>query len=134
MPFRLSTRGHYAVLMMYELARAGRAYVSLTDIASAQRVSQGYLEQIVKPLREAGLVISRRGFGGGYTLARPPEEVTVGQVVRAVEGPVLPVKCAGLAAAPDECPDDCQARSVWQKVGLAIDSVLDSVTLRSLLQ
>ncbi len=134
MPFRLSTRGHYAVLLMHELARAGDSVCSLTDIAKAQKVSPGYLEQIVRPLRDAGLVESRRGFGGGYTLAVPASRITVGNIVRSVEGPVIPVKCAGAEEVPDNCPDNCQARWVWQKVGEAIDSVLDSVTLEDLLR
>ncbi len=132
MPFRLSTRGHYAVLLMYELAKSGRSYASLADIASRQKVSQGYLEQIVRPLRDTGLVVSRRGFGGGYSLARPPQDITVGEIVRAVEGPVMPVKCVSDAPVPDTCPDNCQARAVWQRVGEAIDSVLDSFTLEHL--
>lgn len=133
MPFRLSTRGHYAVLLMYELAKANDSYCSLADIASVQKVSRKYLEQIVRPLREAGLVTSRRGFGGGYSLATSPNQVTVGDIVRAVEGPVIPVECAGVEEIPGHCPDNCRARGVWQKVGEAIDTVLDSVTLEGLL-
>jgi Rrf2 family protein len=133
MPFRLSTRGHYAVLLMYELARSGNALSSLADISAIQRISQGYLEQIIKPLRQAGLVAGKKGFGGGYSLSRPPSEITVGDVIRAVEGPVVPVKCVGETSAMDACPDGCRARQVWQKVGQAIDNVLDSITLGSLL-
>lgn len=134
MPFRLSTRGHYAVLLMYELARSGDALSSLADISSVQKISQGYLEQIIKPLRVAGLVSGRKGFGGGYTLTRPAGEITVGEVVRAVEGPVVPVKCVIDSSRLDSCPDDCRARRVWQQVGQAIDNVLDSITLQDLLQ
>jgi len=134
MPFRLSTRGHYAVLLMYELARSQGAVSSLAYIAASQRVSQGYLEQIIRPLREAGLVTGKKGFGGGYCLARPPSEITVGDVVRAVEGPVVPVKCVAGDLETDTCPNDCRARVVWQKVGQAIDNVLDSITLESLLE
>lgn len=133
MPFRLSTRGHYAVLLMYELARSGEALSSLADVSAVQKISQGYLEQIIKPLREAGLVTGKKGFGGGYVLSRPPGEVTVGQIIRAVEGPIVPVKCVGEMRAMDACPEDCRARWVWQQVGQAIDRVLDSITLGSLL-
>lgn len=132
MPFRLSTKGHYAVLLMYELAKSGSAFSSLQDISTAQRVSQGYLEQIIRPLRESGLVEGKKGFGGGYTLTKPAEEVTVGEVIRAVEGPVFPVKCVDDKSSLDSCPDDCRARAVWQRVGEAIDGVLDSITLRDL--
>lgn len=132
-PFRLSTRGHYAVLLMYELARSGEALSSLSDISEIQKISQGYLEQIIRPLREAGLVTGKKGFGGGYSLSRSPGEVTVGQIIRAVEGPIVPVKCVAEMPAGDTCPEDCRARKIWQQVGQAIDGVLDSITLESLL-
>ena len=134
MPFRLSTRGHYAVLLMYELARSGDALSSLAGISSVQNISQGYLEQIIRPLRQGGLVSGKKGFGGGYTLTKTPEQITVGEVIRAVEGPVVPVKC--VADDPghlDSCPDDCRAKRVWQQVGQAIDGVLDSITLQDLI-
>ena len=134
MPFRLSTRGHYAVLVMYELAKAGGAYSSLQDISTSWSLSQGYLEQIVRPLREAGLVEGKRGFGGGYALARDASEITVGEIVRTVEGPVVPVQCVAGDLHPERCPDDCRAKSVWQKVGEAIDNVLDSITLGDLIR
>lgn len=134
MPFRLSTRGHYAVLLMYELARSKGPYASLSEIASTQMLPQKYLEQIIKPLRESGLVKGRKGFGGGYALARPKDEITVGEIIRAVEGPVVPVKCVDESSNLDCCPSNCRARVVWQKVGEAIDRVLDSITLADLLR
>ncbi|HHX28512.1 MAG: RrF2 family transcriptional regulator [Bacillota bacterium] len=134
MPFRLSTRGHYAVLIMYELARSGESFSSLQDISASQRLSQRYLEQIVRPLRQAGLVQGKRGFGGGYVLAREASAITVGEIVRAVEGPVVPVECVADGSTPERCPDDCKAKSVWQKVGEAIDNVLDSITLEDLVR
>ena len=134
MPFRLSTKGHYAVLIMYELAKSEGAYSSLQDISAAWGLSQGYLEQIVRPLREAGLVEGKRGFGGGYSLAKDASEITVGQVVRTVEGPVVPVQCVADDLVPERCPDDCRAKSVWRKVGQAIDNVLVSITLLELIR
>ncbi len=133
MPFSLSTKGHYAVLLMYQLARSGDSLTSLSEISSIQKVSQGYLEQIVKPLREGGLVLGKRGFGGGYTLAKPADQITVGEIIRIVEGPVVPVDCVDENFSHCNCPDDCRAKLVWQKVGEAIDSVLDSITLTDLL-
>ena len=134
MPFRLSTRGHYAVLLMYELARSGAALSSLAVISASQKISQGYLEQIIKPLREADLVSGKKGFGGGYTLTKAPAAITVGDVIRAVEGPVIPVKCVADGTKDlDSCPNDCRARHVWQQVGQAIDGVLDSITLQDLI-
>lgn len=133
MPFTLSTRGRYAVLLMYELARSPDYFTSLSQVSSNQKISQGYLEQIIRPLRKKGLVEGRKGFGGGYRLARHPGEITVGEIVRTVEGPVAPVKCVDEKVSLDCCPDNCRARKVWQKVGEAIDQVLDSVTLEDLL-
>lgn len=132
MPFTLSTKGHYAVLLMYELARREGTFASLSEISAAQRVSQGYLEQIVKPLRESNLVISKVGFGGGYSLAKPSLDITVGEIIRAVEGPVIPVKCVGQDGDLETCPEDCRAKKVWERVGDAIDHVLDSITLHGL--
>jgi Rrf2 family cysteine metabolism transcriptional repressor len=121
-------------LLMYQLARSGAEWISLSEIASVQKVSQGYLEQIVKPLRENGFVEGKRGFGGGYTLARPADQITVGEIIRVTEGPVVPVECVDENFSHCNCPDDCRAKLVWQKVGEAIDSVLDSITLTDLLE
>jgi Rrf2 family protein len=119
---------------MYELARSGEAYSSLADISGVQKISQGYLEQIIRPLRIGGLVRGRKGFGGGYTLSKEPGEITVGEVIRAVEGPVVPVKCVADSSQMNCCPDDCRAKRVWQRVSEAIDGVLDSITLQDLLK
>ncbi|HHY11394.1 MAG TPA: Rrf2 family transcriptional regulator [Firmicutes bacterium] len=119
---------------MYELARTGEDFTSLTEVSRTQKVSQGYLEQIVRPLRESGLVQGKRGFGGGYKLAKPAGKITVGEIVRAAEGPVAPVQCLHEDFSHCDCPDDCRARLVWQKVGDAIEGVLNSITLRDLIE
>ncbi len=133
MPFTLSTKGQYAVLLMYQLARSSDSPTPLSEISSVQKVSQGYLEQIVKPLRVSGLVQGKRGFGGGYILAKPAGQITVGEIIRIVEGPVVPVSCVDKNFSYFNCPKDCRAKFVWQKVGEAIDNVLDSITLTDLL-
>ncbi|HHX09790.1 MAG TPA: Rrf2 family transcriptional regulator [Firmicutes bacterium] len=119
---------------MYELARTGDGFISLAEVSATQKVSQGYLEQIVIPLREHGLVQGKRGFGGGYKLARPAAEITVGEIVKVAEGPVAPVKCMHEDFSDCDCPDDCRARLVWQKVGDAIEGVLNSITLHDLVE
>lgn len=134
MPFKLSTRGHYAVMIMYNLALSASSFTPLSVIAANQNLSQGYLEQIIRPLKDAELVISRKGFQGGYKLAKPPGEITVGVIIRTVEGPVIPVKCVDEDSDYCSCIDDCRARQVWQKVTDAIDKVLDSVTLEDLVK
>lgn len=118
---------------MYELAKAGDDFISLSEISSTQNISQGYLEQIVRPLRESGLVRGKRGFGGGYKLTKPAGQITVGEIIQAAEGPTMPAECVSENFSPCNCPEDCRAKLVWQKVGEAIDGVLDSITLLHLL-
>src|SRR5258708_13963687 len=86
---KVSSRGHYGLRMMPELARAhGRGPLSLTDIARVEGLPLPYLEQLVVPLRKAGLVEGTRGLHGGYTLGRDPKEMTAGDILRVLEGPV----------------------------------------------
>lgn len=132
MAFRLSTKGHYALLLMCELARS-KKHLPLSEVSKNRNVSRGYLEQIVRPLRESNLVTGKRGAYGGYALSRDAQNITVGEVIRVVEGPVLPAECAGEDHDPLNCPPDCEAKQVWQKVRHAIDHVLDSITLESLI-
>ena len=92
---KISTKGRYGLKAMFELAcRYGETPVSILAIAEAQGISEHYLEQLFKKLRKAGVVQSLRGAQGGYALARPPEEITIGEILRAFEGTVAPVSCA----------------------------------------
>src|SRR5258708_24425420 len=91
---KVSSRGHYGLRMMTELARAhGRGPLSLTDIARVEGLPLPYLEQLVVPLRKAGLVEGTRGLHGGYTLGRDPKEMTPGGILRVLRGPGNPVDC-----------------------------------------
>ena len=91
---KLSTKGRYSVTALYELAlHYGEGVVPLKTIAKTQGISENYLEQLMVPMRRAGLVESVRGAQGGYTLALPPEEVTIGRIITAVEGPIALVDC-----------------------------------------
>ena len=88
-----STRGEYGVRFMVALARMDHgAPVSLTDIAEAEDLPRAYLEQIIGSLRDAGIIDSARGAHGGYRLARPANEVLMGDVLRALEGPIVPME------------------------------------------
>jgi len=139
---RLSTRGRYGVAAMCELARRRPgATVALRDVASQQGLSEGYLEQLFIALRRAGLVRSVRGAQGGYALARGPAEITVGDVLRVVEGPIAPVPCAeptagGAGEAAAACARDhyngCMTRRVWQRLASCMSRVLDGITLADL--
>lgn len=132
---RLSTKGRYGVKAMYELARSGReGPLPLHVIARRQGLSEHYLEQLVGALRQAGLVRSVRGAQGGYQLARSPEEITVGDVVRVLEGPIAVTDCTVPGRETDLCgrAAGCVARGVWERVSQSIARVLDSITLADL--
>lgn len=131
---RTSTKGRYGVRAMLDLARHyGKEPVPLRDIAERQGISDHYLEQIFGSLRKAGLVRSVRGTNGGYELIGDPSEVTVGQILRVLEGPIGPTDCVeeGSSAQCDR-GDVCATRCLWQKVHLAIADVIDSTTLGDL--
>lgn len=122
---------------MVSLARMyGHGPVPLTTIATDSAVPPAYLEQLMGPLRRAGLVTSTRGAHGGYQLSRPPGEVRVGQVYRVMEGPIAPMSCVSEETDEDLCPmiDGCATRTVWLKVRDSIAEALDSTTLADLTQ
>ena len=131
----VSQRAHYGLRAMTELAKSyGQGVLSLAEIAEVEQVPVGYLEQVATPLRRAGLIEATRGAHGGYTLALPPKDVTVGAVIRALEGPVAPVECLELEYAPGSCVREsvCLSRGVWARVKASVDQVLDSITLADL--
>jgi Rrf2 family cysteine metabolism transcriptional repressor len=134
---RVSTRGEYGVRLMVDLARhhGGRAR-SLTEISQAEglELKVQYLEQLVKCLREANLVESTRGAHGGYRLTRPPEQMRMGDIVRALEGPIAPMICATEGEMGVICDrlDGCSTRLLWSRVRDAITTALDTMTLADL--
>ena len=121
---------------MVELARHyGAGPISLSEMADHEALPRPYLEQLVVSLREAGLVVSTRGARGGYQLARPAEEIHMGEVIRALEGPIAPMVCASedpTHAGLCERTGFCNVNLLWVKVRNAITSALDSVTLADL--
>ncbi len=128
---RLSTKGHYGLKAMYDLAQHyGTGPVPLKSVAQRQHISGYYLEQLIAVLRKGGLVKSVRGAQGGYVLARPPEEIRVGDIIRILEGPIAPVECVSEFKTP-ECDqaDRCITRLVWEKVRDGIARVMDSISL-----
>lgn len=129
---KISTKGRYALRLMLGIAlRPGGKPVSLRDVAKQEGISDKYLEQIVTPLNRAGLVKSVRGAGGGYLLTRAPEAYTVGEILRVLEGDLVPVSCAD---APGECSRSsfCVTQEVWAKVTAAVSDVVDNITLADL--
>jgi Rrf2 family cysteine metabolism transcriptional repressor len=119
---------------MIELAqRYGQGPIPLAEVAQTEGIPCSYLEQIIAPLRKAGLVESRRGAHGGYTLARDPCAITAGEIVRTLEGPITPYPCASEEGDfTCEREASCTARPLWQKMCDSIAAVLDSTTLAEL--
>jgi Rrf2 family cysteine metabolism transcriptional repressor len=138
MSFSLSTRSRYGVRLMAVLAADwGRGSTLLRDISRREGISEKYLGQIVIPLKTAGLVGAQRGSRGGYSLSRAPAEITVLQVVEAIEGPVAPAPCTGPEGSAGEPPCDrattaCAASAVWRKLRGDIEAALSSFTLADL--
>lgn len=128
---RLSTRGHYGLKAMFDLAQNyGSGPISLKTVAERQNLSDHYLEQLIAMLKKSGLVKSMRGAQGGYVLAREPSEIKVGDVIRALEGPIAPVYCVS-EKDPGICDeaDYCITRTVWARVRDGLAELLDSISL-----
>ena len=133
---RVSTRGDYACRALLSLAlHGGDTPTSVRDIALRTGLPQPYLEQILLALKGAGLVRSKRGVGGGYVLARPPEKLTLGQVVAAVDGPIV-VGDFGEPHAGGACYHEgqCVLLSVWAEVGEHMRTHLDSYTIAEMVR
>lgn len=131
---RLSTKGRYGLKAMFELAlNQGDGPVSLKYIAEKQNLSDQYLEQLFSTLRRAGLIKSIRGAQGGYLLSRDATKITVGDILRVLEGPIAPSDCV-LDDEPDcKRAGHCVTQLVWEKIKDSIESVVDSITLQDML-
>src|ERR671915_2512885 len=138
-----STKAEYGVRVMAHLAkRNGEQPISLGSIADAEGLPLAYLEHLVQRLRKAGLVESRRGAHGGYRLARPAEEITMAEVVRALEGAIAPIEC--ISADPDGAlvcvregemgHDPCPTKLLWTRVQGSIVQTLNEMTLADLVR
>lgn len=134
---RISSRAHYGLRMMTELAKAhGGPPMSLAEIARREGMPLAYLEQLVAPLRRAGLVEGTRGLHGGYRLARQPEEVTVLEIVELMEGPVVPVECLAEDYQSGACSrePECLSRPLWGRLQQAVKQVLGGTTLSDMMR
>ncbi|MDQ7095529.1 Rrf2 family transcriptional regulator [Desulfosporosinus sp. PR] len=133
---KLSTKGRYGVRAMFDLAQhMGEGPISLKSISERQGISEHYLEQLVAGLRKAGLVKSVRGAQGGYLLGKEPNKITVGDIIRVLEGPIAPTDCVS-EEDPECCTkaEYCITRTIWEKVRDSIAEVLDSITLQTMLE
>ena len=129
---KISTRGRYALRLMLDIAlTGGTTPVSLRDVAQRQDISDKYLEQIITPLSRAGLVRSVRGAGGGYLLTKAPEEYTVGEILRVLEGDLAPVSCAQDKTCCGRS-EQCVTQEIWSQIAAAVSAVVDHITLADL--
>jgi len=134
---RLSKFGEYGLRAMIMLAgtpseSSHLPVVRIKEISEREQISTKFLEQILLTLKNAGLLHSRKGIGGGYYLARPPTEITIGQIFRVLDGPVAPIKCVSqMAYEACGCPDErtCGLRMVMGDVRNAIVEILDHTSL-----
>lgn len=133
---KLSTKGRYGLRAMIDLARYSEEEpVSIGSIAARQDISERYLEQLFGLLKKAGLVKSIRGASGGYVLAKSTGEISVGDVLRALEGSLEPVKCAAFYS-EEGCmaSDGCVTKYVWQKINESINETVDRMMLDELVR
>src|SRR5512134_1644783 len=139
---RLSKRGEYGLRAMITLAETSQldgspAMMQIKEISQREQISPKFLEQILLTLKNAGLLHSKMGIGGGYYLARPGREITLGQIFRVLDGPVAPIKCVSqMAYEPCGCPDEqtCGLRLVMGDVRNAIADILDNTSLADVIQ
>ena len=133
---KLSTKGRYGLKAMLDLAvHNAEGQVVLKSIAERQGISENYLEQLFAALKKAKLVKSLRGSQGGYTLGDNPENISVGDILRALEGSLAPVECVA-EDSPSVCSrfDCCVTKGIWEKIRDSINSVIDSTSLASLME
>ncbi|TEB14414.1 HTH-type transcriptional regulator CymR [Pelotomaculum sp. FP] len=132
---RFSTRARYGLRAMLELALHYNPNepIPLVQVAERQGISEGYLEQMMSFLRKGGVVRSVRGALGGYILAREPDRITAGEIIRCLEGPLSPTGCVS-EENPEQCSraDFCVTRVLWERVRESVAEVLDGTTLEDL--
>jgi len=129
---KLSTKGRYGTRALLDIALHGEeGPVLLKDISKRQQISLPYLEHLITPLIEGGIIRSTRGIGGGVSLVKSPEQIRLSEVIGLLEGSLAPVKCI---ADPTACnrSEFCATRDIWSELKTAMDGVLESITLQNL--
>ena len=131
---RISTKGRYAIKLMLDLATNDNGEpIRLKDVARRQEISEKYLEQIIPMYNRSGILKTERGSQGGYQLAKSPETLTVGEILRFTEGDLSPVACAGEEMTVCTRSADCAVLPVWQGLYRVINEYLDSITLQDIM-
>jgi len=131
---KLSTRGQYATRALLDLAlHQDEAPILIKDISRRQQISQRYLEHLITPLIAAGIIVTTRGPKGGVSLAKPPEEIGLDEVIQLLEGAIAPVECVNN---PDTCmrSRSCATREVWDELRQTMTGFLKSITIRDLME
>ena len=135
---KLTTKGRYGLRAVIDLAMyAKNEPVSLSDVAERQNISISYLEQLIAKLKKAGIVQSTRGAQGGYALAKAPEEISVGEILRALEGSLSPVDCSAVDGEGEtECSASnfCVTKYVWKRINDSINDTVNNMFLSELLE
>lgn len=131
---KISTKGRYALRMLLDLAEhKDGGFIALKDIAERQHISKKYLEQIVPLLNRSNILLTNRGFQGGYKLAKPASQYLVGDILRITEGSLAPVAC--LDQSPNQCSrcNDCATLPVWEGLNKVINDYLNGISLQDIL-
>lgn len=133
---KISTKGRYGLRALIDLAQYSEIEpVSISSIAARQAISEGYLEQLMSLLKKAGLIKSIRGAGGGYVLAKDVSEISVGDVLRALEGSLQPVECAAFSSEDScEAAGGCVTKYVWQRINESINQTVNEISLKQLVE
>ena len=134
---KISTKGRYGLRALVDIAISSREEpVSLSEIALRQNVSISYLEQLIAKLKKAGIVNSSRGAKGGYSIAKSPDEISVGDILRVLEGNLDPVSCAEITGEGETCSGSelCVTKYVWKRISDSINNTVDSLMLSELIK
>lgn len=132
---RLSTKGRYGLRAVLDLAiYTDDEAVALSQVAERQGISINYLEQLIAKLKKSGIVNGFRGAQGGYLLAKPAEEISVGDILRALEGDLSPVECSEVSSTDNPCSksDSCVTKFVWKRISDSINDAVDGIMLSEL--
>lgn len=136
---KISTRGRYGLkAVVFIGANSENSCVSLKSISAEEGISENYLEQLIVPLKKAGIVKSIRGARGGYVLNSPSKEISVGSILRALEGSLAPVECTDVHGnrscnCGTNCGEDCITKEVWEEINSSVSLVVDNMFLDQLI-
>ncbi len=131
----ISTKGRYALRIIIDLAENDDGnYIAMKQVAQRQRLSLKYLEHILSILKQNNIVEGLHGKGGGYKLTRRPQDYTVGEILRLVEGELAPVACLECGAKPCENMEHCRTLEMWKGLHKLIDEYFNGITIKDLMQ